>query len=266
MSRYDQLQSSLRHSREGLLNHRLYGQLTSLESLRVFMENHVFAVWDFMSLLKSLQRELTCVEVPWRPSANASACRLINEIVLVEESDLDPNGRPTSHFELYLSAMKQAGADVSQIGAFVSRAAERGWSQSSVREGTISQAARDFIGTTFEIIDSGDVCRIASAFTFGREQLLPGVFERIVAELNSGSAGKLDAFLYYLQRHIEVDGDEHGVMAQRLMEELCQDSAQRWQAAEEAALQSLQARIKMWDSLADEISLLSPQTVLPGLS
>jgi len=172
------------------------------------MESHVFAVWDFMSLLKSLQRKLTGVEVRWRPSANSSACRLINEIVLVEESDLDPNGQPTSHFELYLSAMNQAGADVSLIGAFLSRAAERGWSQSSVHKSTISQAARDFIGTTFEIIDSGDVCRIASAFTFGWEQLLPGVFERIVAELNSGSAGKLDTFLYYLQRHIEVDGKE----------------------------------------------------------
>lgn len=101
------------------------------------------------------------------------------------------------------------------------------------------------------------MCRIAAAFTFGREQLLPGIFERIVAELNSGAAGKLDAFLYYLQRHIEVDGGEHGVMAQRLMEELCRDSEQRWQAAEEAALQSLQARIRMWDSVADEISVLS---------
>lgn len=84
----------------------MYERLQTLPDLRCFMEHHVFAVWDFMSLLKVLQRELTCTAVPWVPTANAPARRLVNEIVLEEESDLDSEGRPTSHFELYVRAME----------------------------------------------------------------------------------------------------------------------------------------------------------------
>ena len=266
MSRFLKLQTSLRPLRNELINHRLYGRLQTQDALLVFMEHHVFAVWDFMSLLKSLQRKLTCIEVPWRPSASSSACRLINEIVLAEESDIGPNGTTASHFELYHEAMMNAGANTEPIEEFLGALGNGASWRDAMRTTPMSHYVKDFVETTFDIIDSGNVCQIASAFTFGREDLLPQVFAQIVGRLNAKTSGSLDAFEYYLQRHIELDGDEHGAMAQRLVEELCGEDPDRWQAAEEAAVRSLQVRKRMWDGIADAIETKMAQPFLMGLS
>ncbi len=266
MSNFRKLQTSLSDLRDELINHRLYDRLHTQDALLVFMEHHVFAVWDFMSLLKSLQQKLTCIEVPWRPSASSSACRLINEIVLAEESDISADGECASHFELYHNAMKHAGANAEPIEKFLG-AIEKGASWHEAMQTTsISHYVKDFVETTFDIINSKDVCRIASAFTFGREDLLPEVFAQIVDRLNVESSGTLDAFEYYLQRHIELDGERHGAMAQRLVEELCGEDEGRWRAAEESAVRSLQVRKRMWDGIADEIETKTAQPFFLGLS
>src|SRR5882724_6088954 len=76
---------------EAVRTHPLYEHVSDEHSLRLLMRTHVFAVWDFQSLLKSLQRSLTCVEVPWLPTADAEARRFVNEIVL-EEKVTRPQG------------------------------------------------------------------------------------------------------------------------------------------------------------------------------
>ena len=50
--------------RDRLSTHPIYSSISKPQHLRLFMESHVFAVWDFMSLLKALQRSLTCVDLP----------------------------------------------------------------------------------------------------------------------------------------------------------------------------------------------------------
>lgn len=71
----------------GLSDHTVFGQVQSVGALRTFMEHHVLAVWDFMSLLKALQAELAPEYWPWRPCTRSHWVRLINDIVLTEESD-----------------------------------------------------------------------------------------------------------------------------------------------------------------------------------
>ena len=109
---------------EAVREHPLYEHVSDENSLRILMRTHVFAVWDFQSLLKSLQRSLTCVDVPWLPTADAEARRFVNEIVLDEESDAAPGGGYLSHFELYVQAMTECGADLEPIETFVRQVRE----------------------------------------------------------------------------------------------------------------------------------------------
>lgn len=100
------INSKIASQKEQLLNHSLYQKVQNLEDLHSFLETHVYAVWDFMSLLKALQAKLTCTTTPWFATPNPETRYLINEIVLAEETDLSMDGRHLSHFEMYLEAME----------------------------------------------------------------------------------------------------------------------------------------------------------------
>ena len=112
------LLDQVRASRDRVVEHPLYSEMHTREHLAHFMTRHVYAVWDFMSLLKALQRRVTCVDVPWLPVGSPAARRLVNGIVLDEESDL-VDGVIVSHFELYLTAMQEVGADTAPATRFV---------------------------------------------------------------------------------------------------------------------------------------------------
>ena len=103
------------------------------------------------------------------------------------------------------------------------------------------------------VIETGNLCGIASAFTFGREDLLPDVFQRVVDELNVETSGDLDDFRFYLSRHIELDGDHHGPMATRMIARLCDDDDIKWRVVEDAAVGSLQARKALWDGMYESM-------------
>jgi hypothetical protein len=247
------LQEHLQPLKYVLLTHPIYREIDRLDALRRFMEHHVFAVWDFMSLLKTLQRRLCHVEVPWLPAADPVACRLINEIVLGEESDEDGRGGYSSHFDLYHTAMTRCGANTTPIDGFLDEL-RRGKTVSDALESPgVPNAARHFVRGTFDIIESGCLCSIASAFTFGREDLLPAVFQSIVEALAPESADGLEVFKYYLNRHIGLDGDEHGPMANRLLMSLCGSNESHWRVAEQTAVDCLEARRGLWDGIHDEI-------------
>ena len=115
----ERIERELKPLRKKLQTHPVYKSIDSIEDIRCFMEQHVFAVWDFMSLLKQLQNELTCTKVPWRPAGYPKAARLINEIVWGEESDVNRNGVAMSHYEMYIEAMHSLGASTEKIDSLL---------------------------------------------------------------------------------------------------------------------------------------------------
>jgi len=239
--------------RQQLIDHQLYKHITSIAELGVFMEHHVFAVWDFMSLLKSLQQKLTCTTLPWMPVGDANTRYLINEIVTGEESDVDEHGERTSHFELYLKAMEQAGCPPTAINDLFEQLNDYKNIDEALMIANIPKAARSFMQHTFDVIETGKDHIQAAVFTFGREDLIPGMFISIIKELCEQFPGRVDTFLYYLQRHIEVDGDHHSQLAYQMTAELCGDDEDKWEEAFEAVKDALTARIALWDGILEAI-------------
>ncbi|RBL93507.1 DUF3050 domain-containing protein [Chitinophaga flava] len=248
----EKIQETIANTRETVISHPLYASLESLDDIRLFMEYHVYAVWDFMSLLKGLQQHLTCVQVPWVPVGNAATRYLINEIVTGEESDVDMDGNRCSHFELYERAMKQAGADTSKIKALISAISAGTPISSILEQSSLPEAVKGFLGFTFEVIASGKAHIMAAVFTFGREDLIPDMFHALVKDMDQKFPGKLGTFIYYLERHIEVDGDHHSQLAMQMVQELCGNDSQKWEEAAEYARKSLQWRTQLWSGILQE--------------
>jgi hypothetical protein len=219
------------------------------------MQYHIFAVWDFMSLLKALQNNLTCTSVPWFPKGSADTRYLINEIVAGEESDIDSYGNRKSHFELYLDAMHQCGADTFQIEKFIAVLKKTGDLNLAFASSETPEQARDFVDFTFNIIDSDKDYLQAAIFTFGREDLIPGMFLSIINDIDKTFPDNISIFKYYLERHIEVDGDHHSHLALQMTSNLCGTDRQLWEEAEQAVIASLQKRIDLWDGVYKEIRL-----------
>ena len=222
--------------RAGLLDHPIYAEVASIEDLRRFMEDHVFAVWDFMSLLKRLQQDLTCIKVPWFPAENARAARLINDIVIGEETDVDPNGSYVSHLELYLRAMADIGASTRQFETFRSLArVGTSVERSMVRTGTPPHV-RAFVAHTMTLAQSGSTEEVLAAFFYGREDIIPEMFRRLLDTLYDAKGNaRLRHFIYYIDRHIELDGDSHGPMGRELLSDLIANSPNRGERAGQAA-------------------------------
>jgi hypothetical protein len=245
--------------RATLLEHSLYRRVNGAHKARVFMEWHVFAVWDFMSLLKALQRRLTCVELPWIPPIDRDAARLINEIVLAEESDVDGRGRHAGHYDLYVEAMSDVGADTTGIARFVNVLRAGRSLEDALVEARVPAEIADFVRTTLDIAQHGKTHEIAAAFFFGRENVIPAMFDQLRASLHSADHRMTERLSYYLSRHIEMDGEAHGPAAEQLLESLCDDgpgSPSSWAEANTTACRCLRARIALWDGVARAVDAL----------
>lgn len=262
--RIEKIKNATASLRQEIVNHKVYSMIEDIDDLKIFMQYHIYAVWDFMSLLKALQNNLTCTTIPWFPKGSADTRNLINEIVVGEESDVDSFGVRKSHFELYLDAMHQCNADTSKIDRFIDELKQSGDFNSAYEASEAPDEARDFVDFTFQIIDSEKAYLQAAIFTFGREDLIPGMFVTLVNDIHNNFPDSISIFKYYLERHIEVDGDHHSHLALQMTSNLCGSNDQLWESAEKASIESLQKRIKLWDGVYKQ--LLNKRKIEPSMT
>ena len=238
-----------------LNNHKLIagGLIENIHVLQIFMEHHVFAVWDFMSLIKFLQNQFcpsTNCWVPHHRSKKENRCaRLINEIILAEETDHDVNGEDiVSHFELYCDAMEEIGANTDQINKWI-RTLSQGIAPDDFSYHIMPKTSAKFVKGTFSHIKTGKPHIVAAVFAFGRENVIPNMFQGLLSQLN---LSEIDCpkFHYYLSRHIEIDANEHGPASLALVEDVCSQQPELIEEAENAAICAIQSRLQLWDDLA----------------
>ena len=241
--------------RERLYAHPIYHSVKTLDDLRLFMSHHVYSVWDFMSLVKAMQAHIAPPTVPWVPSGYSTA-HFINSIVLEEESDEAPpgaDGQPVfaSHFELYCQAMTEIGCDTSGITQFIELVKTQGINKAMQFDG-MPAPSRQFTGSTFEIIASKKLHRIAAALALGREHIIPEMFRNLLKDM-AIDPQQIPVFQYYLERHIHLDGDFHGPQSLKMLDELCEGDPQKVREAEATACEALEARIRFWDGVLEAI-------------
>ncbi|KPG90197.1 mangotoxin biosynthesis-involved protein MgoB [Pseudomonas sp. RIT-PI-q] len=229
-------------------SHPIFSEIHSLSVLQRFMESHVFAVWDFMSLTKRLQQELTCVQLPWLPPTDPQAARLINEIVLGEESDDRPAQGHYSHFELYLDAMREVGASTVAVERFVALQKEGVSYDVALQSVDVDPAAAQFVRQTLHTALHAPGHSVAAAFLHGRESVIPQMFQRILDDWGIGIE-QAPPFRYYLERHIEVDAEAHGPAAEKLLARLIDGDPQREEDVYASAIAAVESRIALGDGL-----------------
>lgn len=249
---FEGLRARIAPVRERLLSHPVYRAVDTLPRLRRFMSHHVFAVWDFMCLAKRLQRDFTSLDRLWLPPARPSLARFINGIVLGEESDVDADGRAASHFDLYLAAMEEVGAPTKSARRFIALLREGAEPRDGLAAVRVPAAVEAFVGETMRTVEYGTTLEVLSSFLFGREDLIPEMFARLLPQwIESRQARR---FAYYVQRHIELDGDDHGPAGQRALAEMAGDEAAAWRAAAGAAESAIVARIALWDGVHADLA------------
>jgi len=244
---------NVKRLRKELAMHPVYAAVTDMDDLTIFMQHHIYSVWDFMSLVKYLQNQIAPASTPWLPNGDAQVQRFINDIVLEEESDEGiplADGTPTytSHFNLYRSAMEEVKKGSNDlISTFIDKVTSDSL-EMALKTIDIPSAAKEFMETTFSFIDSDKPHVIAAAFALGREHIIPEMFRALLDKMKI-SREEASVFHYYLDRHIELDGDHHGPMSLRMLDLLCEDNEVKIAEAEEAALNAIRARIKFWDGV-----------------
>ena len=236
--------------RARLDSHPLYESLRTLEDLRAFMSCHVHSVWDFMTLIKYLQQAVAPARWPWQPGADPAVQRFINELVLEEETDEAGPAHPgefASHFQLYLGAMREVGANAETPQRFVEIAARDGI-DAALASGLAPEPALRFTRTTFDFIGSDKPHVVAAALALGREHVIPAMFRAFLARMGVDEQ-QAPTFHYYLKRHIHLDEDFHAPLSLRLLQGLCAGDAVRIAEARAAAEQAVAARVAFWDDI-----------------
>ncbi len=232
-------------------SHPVFDALETIGDLHIFMERHVFAVWDFMSLLKRLQRELTSMNLPWTPPPSVVAARHINEIVLAEETDDAPGGRHMSHYELYVESMREVGANPAKIEMLMDMLRRGDSIRTALDKVHADPAVVRFVTESINTAVNGSLPQVLGSFFYGRENVIPHMFRRLLERWKIG-ASKAPVFVLYLERHIALDSEQHGPLAEGIIAELVSEETSQLEMLK-AALAAVRERHRLWDGVLERL-------------
>lgn len=238
-------------------NHTVYSTIHSIQHLQIFMEHHVFAVWDFICLLKELYHRLVTTRAPWFPPKDPYSAHLISRILIEEENDRAPNGQAYgSHFELYLQAMQALQADTRPINYFLQRLQQGDILIAAMESAGLSISIQQFVLTTFSFFDQ-DIHILAAAFVYGREAITSAMFTPLVQQLQQAippsQQSSIQPLLYYLNRHIELDHSEHFPQALKVLHHLAGEDEKKWREIAVHARLALQSRLNFLSAIQEKI-------------
>jgi hypothetical protein len=227
-------------------HHPLYRSINTVEHLQLFMEQHVFAVWDFMCLLKELHRQIVSTSAPWFPPKDALSANLIGSILVEEEGDVTEDGTYASHYDIYITAMKQVGADTTLIERLMNLLAKGVETECALEQLPVSRVAKDFVKTTFSFFTL-EVHELAAAFVYGREGVTAKMFmpllDQLKNQMTASHGQKFSTLIYYFERHIELDEESHFPKAIQMLANLVDEDEYKLRQVEAAAVRALTARI-----------------------
>ena len=250
----DNLESNkikLNELKHRITTHPLFANKLESKHICKFMESHIFAVWGFMSILKSLQKMITPNNLPWIPNKNTKngLVNFVNEIILCEESDYIEGIGFISHFEIYLLAMKSMGAKTDQLDKLTSSITDNGYNEKYLDNIVATTEVKSFLKYDLEVSINGTLPEIVGAFTLGREKVIPNMFGYILPAIKETSTSKY--LITYLERHIDIDGDRHGPLSMKLLNSSC--DREQLSHAYAAAIKSLELRLLVWDRVYEDI-------------
>lgn len=249
------LTEEIRRATLVLNNHPLYSSVRTMEDVRTYMYFQVWCVWDFMALLKSLQKRLLVDDIAWLPPKDGNIGAYLYEILLTEETDITDSGSGhRSHFETYVMAMEQAGADTGPINRFIEGLRQGKSLEESLYQSDIPQHALTFVQNTLKHAKS-DMHESVSVFCLSREGIIPGMFMTLLS--NFSLENDLSIFRWYLRRHIDVDSDSHGPLSVKLFNVVVGNDSVKLKEALEAALDALNARQKFLDAILNKLKIKS---------
>ncbi len=233
--------------KKNIINHPLFHMRFNNEQLSHFMSIHVYAVWSFMSIVKSLQKNLTPQSIPWTPnhSTQNGMARFINEIIYTEESDEISKNTYLSHFEIYILAMRIIGVNTKPILSIVSHFKKNNYSRKYINSLNIPICAKHFINHDISIAKSRSLPKIVGVFCFGKETIIPFMFKQIIKAIPKRGNSVL---ISYFDRHIEIDGERHGPLAKKIFSEVCKKKSAST-LAYLTAIEALKLRESMWDDI-----------------
>jgi len=253
------MRAELSAGMNALSSHRVFQLVRNFDDLRLFMRWHVFAVWDFMSLVKRLQVDLTCTSLPWMPPAHPKAARLMNEIVLGEESDETLTADHASHFDLYLGAMREVGAEPIEINLFLEKVRGGHPVDQALTLASVPPPVAAFVLDTLRLARHAHTHEVLGSFFYGRENVIPKMFSALLAKWTIDEMS-VPTFVYYLKRHIELDGDSHGPAAEAIIADLVGDEPLKQFELLSAALAAVASRLRLWDALAEQLTVTRSAT------